>query len=146
LSERLLYVVDASIVVRWCLNTPPYAEAARRIRIDYEEDRIDLVAPDNLRYEVGGAIHLSVVARYVTASQGDERFASFLGWQIPTVDMADLLLPAYRLSIRLGCSFYDAVYLALAEARQLPFLHVDQRLRNALGNRFPLVRWVEDYR
>jgi predicted nucleic acid-binding protein len=145
LSDRPHYVIDASVVARWCLFSPPYVDHALKVLDDYQEARIDLIAPDNLRYEVGGAIHQAVIARYLQASQGEEQFRVFLGWQIPTVDMAQLLLSAYRLSIRLGCSFYDAVYLVLSEAKSLPFIFADRRLRNALGNRFPLALWIEDY-
>lgn len=57
-----------------------------------------------------------------------------------------LILPAYRLARRFGCSYYDAIYLALAEATALPFLHADDKLRRNLGTRFPLSLWIEDYR
>src|SRR5205814_1432340 len=64
LSERPLYIVDASVVSRWYLLNPPYVEDSLKIRRDYDNDRISLVAPANLRYEVEGAIRHSISSRF----------------------------------------------------------------------------------
>lgn len=45
----------------------------------------------------------------------------------------------------MGVPNYDGVYLALAQATHAPLLHADKKLRNALGNRFPYARWIEEY-
>ena len=144
--ERPLYVVDASIIVRRYLNSPPHVDLARQVREDYLANRIAVLAAENLRAEVGGAIHQAVVSRSIRAPDGETRYRSFLNLGISTVETENLYLPAYRLSIRLGCSFYDAIYLALGEARNVSIIHADNRLRHALGTRFPLERWIEDYR
>src|SRR5438270_8106140 len=60
--ERPLYLVDASIVVRWYLNSPPHVDLARQVRDDYLANRIAVLAPENIRAEVGGAIHQAIVA------------------------------------------------------------------------------------
>ena len=140
-----LYVVDASIVARWYLPSPPYLELARQIRTDYETNRIDLTAPDNLRLEIGGALRQAMRARFIRSEDSEVWYNEFLDWNLPLVETTELLRPAYRLSLRYGCSFYDAIYLALAQQEAIPFLHADQRLLNALGDRFPFERWIEDY-
>jgi predicted nucleic acid-binding protein len=46
---------------------------------------------------------------------------------------------------RYDCSYYDGLYLALAEAARCPFVYADQRLRNTLAGRCPRAMWIEDY-
>lgn len=145
MSERLLFIVDASIVGRWYLRNEPFVEAALRIQDDYLNQRIALLAPDNLRYEVAGAIRQAVNQRQIRASDGEHYIRRVLQWDIPLVDGEELILPAYQLSIRLGCSFYDAIYLTLGESRGIPVVHADRRLHTALAGRFPLETWIEDY-
>jgi predicted nucleic acid-binding protein len=140
-----LFVVDASVVARWYLPSPPHLDLAHQVRTDYEADRIGLTAPDNLRVEVGGAFHQAMRAHFIQSEDSERWYYHFLDWEIPMVETAELLRPAYRLSLDFGCSFYDAIYLALSRQEDLPFLHADQRLHNALGGRFPQERWIQDY-
>src|SRR5262249_44367450 len=136
---------DTSVVARWHLNNPPYVASSLAVRDDYVAGRINLIGPDNLAVEVVGAIHHAVNARYISAAVGERHVEQFWRWKIALVDTKPLTLPAYRLSIRLGCSFYDAIYLFLAESRDLPFVHADRNLKNALNGRFSQEVWVEDY-
>jgi predicted nucleic acid-binding protein len=50
---------------------------------------------------------------------------------------------ALRLARRLGLrSTYDAHYLALADDLDCEFWTADERLYNAVRERFPLIRWL----
>ena len=42
--------------------------------------------------------------------------------------MSALVFPAWRIATSLGITVYDACYVALAEARCVPFLTADARL------------------
>jgi predicted nucleic acid-binding protein len=141
-----VYVADTSVVARWHLNNPPHVESSLAVRDDYIAGRVNLIGPDNLAVEVVGAIRQAVNARYISATVGERHVEQFWHWNIALLDTKPLILPAYRLSIRLGCSFYDAIYLVLAESRNLPFIHADRNLKNALNGRFPQEQWIEDYR
>ncbi len=143
--ERPLYVADASVVVRWYLLNPPFLTQALRVREDYQEQRISLIAPDNLLYELGGAIHQAVIRRFLSAEDGIQRYRSFDEQPIPLIGAGQLAVPAFELSLRFGCSFYDSIYLALAQTRNIPLIHADGNLRRALGGRFPFELWIEDY-
>jgi predicted nucleic acid-binding protein len=146
MPDRPLYVVDASVVARWYLSNPPYIDLARQVRDDYAADRIALTAPDNLAVEVGGAIHQAVAGRAIRANEGAIRYRQFLDFAIPTVLASGLLFTAFQQSVRYGCSFYDAIYLVLAESERVRFLHADHRLHATLDGRFDLELWIEDYR
>ncbi len=138
-------VIDASIVVRWQLTDEAEFGAAKLVRDDFIEGRIALVAPEHIRYEVPSAIRNAYRTRRVTADQGARAIQLFLGLRLPTVGDDALLHMAFEIALRFGCSYYDALYLALAESLNVPFVHADNRLRNGLGDRFPLALWVGDY-
>ena len=146
MTERPIYVIDSSIVTRWYLRNEPFLVAASRTQDDYQNQTISLIAPNNLRFEVSGAIRQAINQRYIRASDGEGYIQRVLEWDFPLIDADVLILPAYRLSVRLGCSFYDAMYLSLGEYRDMPVIHADRNLHKALAGRFPLEVWIEDYR
>ena len=144
--ERPSAVVDASVAGRWYVNNPPFVHAARRVQADSDEGKISLVAPENLLHEVTGVIHQAVFARRLNAQRGSEQLERFLGCDITVIETNDLVLPAWELSLRYGCSYYDAIYLEIARRQNCPFIHADGNLRRALAGRFPLEVWIEEYR
>ena len=145
MAERRAAVVDASVVSRWFVSNPPFLEATSRVRFDFEEGNISLVAPDNLIHEVTGAIHQAVFARRLRAIQASEQVERLLELDVTLVESASLVAPAFQLSLRYGCSYYDALYLEIARRQNYPMLHADGNLRRALDGRFPLELWIEDY-
>ena len=92
--DKPLFVVDASIAARWYLPSPPYVDHARQVRADYEEGKIDLTAPDNLRIEVGGALHQAMRAGFIRGEDSETWYNDFLAWNIPCVESLDLLRSA----------------------------------------------------
>jgi predicted nucleic acid-binding protein len=145
LAERE-YVVDASVAGRWYINNPPYVQESRRVKTDFDEDKIAVLAPENLLHELTSVIHQAVFARRLNARQGREQLERFMAREITWFETNDLVLPAWDLSIRYGCSYYDAIYLEIARRYDCPFVHADGNLRRALNGRFPLEVWIEDYR
>jgi predicted nucleic acid-binding protein len=146
LAESQPLVADASVVSRWFVSNPPFLEETARVRSDFEAGRISLVAPENLLHEVAGAIHQAIFAHRLSAQRGTEQLERFLGLDVTLVESADLVLPAFALSIRYGCSYDDATYLEIARRQNYRMLHADGSLRRALAGRFPLELWIEDYR
>jgi len=140
------FVVDASIAVKWHLRDEQDAETAIQVLTDYRDGRISLVPPEQIRYEVPSAIRNALRTRRMTADAGAMAVADFLSWNIPTVTDNALTLNGYRLVIRFGCSFYDGLYVALAERANASLVHAGNRLRNAIGGTFPLEMWMDDYR
>lgn len=81
----------------------------------------------------------------ITAAFGDSFITDFLTSGIAFVDAGPFLNNAYRLSLRLNTSLYDALYLALAEFYGGFVISDDRRFRRALGGSHPRVVWLEDY-
>jgi predicted nucleic acid-binding protein len=134
------------VVSRWFLSNPPFVEESARVRSDFEEGRISLVAPENLLHEVAGALHQAVFGRRIRARQAAEQLERFLGLDVTLVESVDLIHPAFDLSVQYGCSYYDAIYLEIARRQAIPLVHADGNLRRALSGRFPMELWIEAYR
>lgn len=150
LADTPNYVLDATVATKWHLSDEEHVDRARQVRLDFEADRIGLVAPTQLQFEVAAAILKAT--RHPERPQrlapqiGGRALEVFQSWNIRYVPGEPLVARAYRLAIQYGCSYYDAIYVALAQATGIPLLHADSKLRRALGNRFPLAVWIEDYR
>jgi predicted nucleic acid-binding protein len=120
-----LIVVDASAIVDLVLGT---AEGA------LVEERLDqaggiLHAPHLLDVEVMQAIRRCERHRVVPASRALEALRSFSELPIRRHEHALLLPRVWELRTRLTA--YDAIYVALAEALELPLLTRDKRLARA---------------
>lgn len=139
------YVVDASVAVKWHLRDEEDTHAADGVLTDFREGRIRLLAPDHIRYEVPNAIRTAVRTGRLTPDQGATAVTDFLAWRLRTVGNDALIQAAYDQSLRLGCAFYDGLYLALAERGACPLVYADHRLRNTLGAGFTGALWVGDY-
>lgn len=139
------FVVDASVAVKWHLDDEDYVQQALSLLVEYREGRTDLLAPDHIRYEVPNAIKVASRAGRVTFQEGRAAIGLFLAWGITMAGTDDLILAAYDLSERLGCSLYDGLYLALAEAANCPLVYADRALRRRIEGVFPLAMWIGDY-
>lgn len=148
MAEIPRFIVDASIVTKWHLRDENLVQETLTVNNDLLADRVELLAPSAMRHEVVRAI-LNAARNpqrpQITREGGRLALEAFLGWPIAYVP-DDLLIPhAYGLAERLGVSYFDSLYLALVEETATPFIHADQKLRRALGQRFPLALWIEDY-
>jgi predicted nucleic acid-binding protein len=139
-------VLDASVATKWHLRDEAYSERARAVRIDFEEGRVQLAAPDHIRYEVANALRVAAVRGRISEIEGRTAVREFLSWGIRTVRTDELILAAYDASVTFGCALYDGLYLALALATKSPLIYADDALRRRLGGSFPLALWIGDYR
>ena len=145
MADRPCLVVDASVAVKWHLSDEEFAEVAVAVLADFREDRVNLLAPDHIRYEVANAIRVAARRGRLTPRQGREALEQFLSWGLWTVATDQLFLAAYDTSERLGCALYDGLYLALAESADCPLIYADRVLRNHIRDQFPLALWIGDY-
>lgn len=144
-SNLPLFVVDASVAVKWSLRDEADIEIADRVLDDYRQGRIALVAPNHIRYEVPSAIRNAVRKGRETPQAGKLAVARLLALAIPIVDDDLLIQASFDQALRFGCSLYDGLYVALAENIGCPLIHADGRLRNAMGTGFPQALWLTDY-
>ena len=134
-------VVDASIAVKWAVTEPGSHEARRLLGADEH-----LVVPDLFFVELASVLWKRARRGDLSA---DEARAALGELNRVTVEVqpAQPLVPlAFEIALRLGCSVYDALYLATAVSRDCRLVTADRRLctlaaANALGAH---VLWVGD--
>jgi predicted nucleic acid-binding protein len=105
-----LIVLDASVVVDLLLDTDAQAKAIARIVL--ENDR-RLCAPHLLDAEVGQVLRRFVRARAITPARAEQALMDLSDLSIIRYSHLPLLPLAFSLSPNV--TFYDALYLALAE-------------------------------
>jgi predicted nucleic acid-binding protein len=118
-------VVDASVLVEFLANRK-HAELVEE-RLDAEEHT--LWAPHLVDAEVGHALR-----RYVRLGELDADFAGGRLWRVdelPIERVEHELLVHVAWALRDKISFYDALYVALAQMLDEPLLTLDARLARA---------------
>jgi len=133
-------VVDASVAIKW-YSIEQHTDKALAMREDYARQKIDLVAPYLLLYEVGNAL------RYNTDfGLEDVRSAlrDLLAMQI-NFRMLDerMCEDAVELAYMLGLTFYDVSYVVLSRVEKCPLYTADNRLLSKAGDE--MVTHLEDY-
>ncbi|MEB3787471.1 MAG: type II toxin-antitoxin system VapC family toxin [Desulfurococcales archaeon] len=124
-------VLDASVVIKWVINDK-YTEHALRLRDDHLDGRVDVYAPDLLLAEVGSALRKYVIHGILNKSQAEEALKLIIqsGIKITSAyeNNGSMLLDAMNLSLELGVTYYDALYLALARMINAPFYTANEKL------------------
>jgi predicted nucleic acid-binding protein len=137
-------VIDASVVLKWYLADEQYSEEALGLLEKYVSDRLDILAPSLLDYEVVNG--LVVASRRGRIEEGQlltavDGFVS-LGIKLKNLSMfSPRVLHYCKVYNR---SVYDASYLALAEDEGIPFITLDQGIYNAVRKNLQWVKWLGD--
>jgi predicted nucleic acid-binding protein len=121
-------VVDASVLVEF-LTGGEHGRAAQRA-IGRERW---CWAPALVDAEVGNALRRQVRAKEISARQAGAALEDFLEMRLQRVPHRNLVDRAWQL--RDNVSFYDALYVALAEGLGAPLLTLDEKLARAPGLR-----------
>lgn len=120
-------VLDASVLVEVLTDSELGRRASRRL------DEIDgwLWAPAVIDAEVGHALRAGVRRREIGRSLAEEALEDLMAMRLERVSHRFLAERSWEL--RDNLSFYDGLYVALAEALDAPLLTFDARLANAPG-------------
>jgi predicted nucleic acid-binding protein len=135
-------VVDASAILAAYLPDEPCRPAALELLNAYTQDQIKLFAPSLLIYEIGHALLRAARAGRITLDDALEAGGHIADLQIPLTTISRNLI---KLAWDYQRSAYDAAYLALAQKEGVELITGDKRLYNAVKDRLPWVKWVENY-
>jgi predicted nucleic acid-binding protein len=115
------------------------AQAHALLDVDHE-----LIAPDIIQIETTNTLLKKVRRREMAADDARNAIAAFPGYlQIkPSLAVFDA---AVELALSQGCTFYDALYVALAVDERCLLVTADRRLVNGLQRAFgPMLVWLGD--
>jgi predicted nucleic acid-binding protein len=135
-------VIDASVVLKWYLSDEGHGEEALDLLKRYISDDLEIVAPALLEYEV---INGLMVARKRGRIREEVILSAIEGFV--NLGLRFVGLSGHHPRIVYYCkafnrSAYDASYLALAEAQQVPFITADENLYNAVKKDLDWVKWI----
>jgi predicted nucleic acid-binding protein len=115
------FVVDASVAIKWFVDEPDSAQAARLLRHP-------LAAPDLLAPECANILWKKVARAELSPEEAEVIALALEGAAITIHPTRRHLAAAMRMACELGCPAYDCFYLALAQELQQPLVTADLRL------------------
>ena len=128
-----VFVVDASVVVKWFVPEI-HSDTARRLLVLPHE----YVAPDLLFAETASTIWKKIRREELTAEEGRQLVADIGRIGIEAVSCRALAEDAHALANATGRTVYDSMYVALAVRLGTRAITADDRLEAAL-KRIPAV-------
>ena len=120
-------VLDASVLVDFLVESDRGQAVGKRL----EEESGWLWAPAVIDAEVGHALRSEVHRRRISKRVAEQALEELMAMQLERVSHRFLAERAWEL--RDNLSFYDGLYVALAEALDAPLLTSDARLARAPG-------------
>ncbi len=140
-------VVDASVAAKWHLEDEDHVAEATLVLERFARGELELLAPSQIRYEVPSTFTTATLGSNPRLTVQEARLAieEFLSLAIIVVDDDQLILSAFDLSKQYNCAIYDALYLALSQRLNIPFITADNRLYQRISH-LPQVIWIADYR
>ncbi len=118
-------VVDTSVVVKWFIDEM-YSENARKIRDEYVNGTVDLVAPELMPFEVLNAL------RYSGLFEKDElimvaKSLELYGFELYPLS-GNLAENTVKIAVEKDVTIYDAAYVALAMELNTNLYTADEKL------------------
>lgn len=139
-------VIDASVALKWVFNDEEAVEAATTILQHIERGDLQAHVPDLFAYEVSNALWAAARQERLSLEETAEALQAFRLLQFVWHPLFALWDSAFAIATQYDRSFYDSVYVALAQHLRFPFFTGDRRLYNALRGRVEGVHWIGDYR
>jgi predicted nucleic acid-binding protein len=124
-----VFVVDASVVVKWFVPEI-HSDAARRLLAMAHE----YVAPDLLFSETANTIWKKIRRNELTAEEGYQLVVDIGKIAVETVSCRALAEDAHALANATGRTVYESIYVALAIRLNTRAITADDRLEAALKN------------
>jgi predicted nucleic acid-binding protein len=136
-------VVDSNILIAFGLSDEPLHTQANQTLAAWKAAGTPLAAPRLFRSEITAVVRKVVYQQRITHEQGREMLARLLLYPVDFHEDDALLKSAYELADEFNRPrAYDAQYLALAKRLSCEFWTADERMFNAVKDRFPDIRWL----
>ncbi len=118
-------VADASVIARWYVKEDSFRKALE-VRKDYEQNRLSLVEPSLLPYEIFNALRYSPE---LGIEDVENSVRSIIDMQLDLREMdrdwADLCIDS---AYKYGVSVYDSSYFTLAQKLKLKLITADDKM------------------
>jgi len=107
-------IVDSSVIIKWLSeDRENNLENADRILSDAQTGKVELVAPELAKYEVGNVLLFS---KKLSSEQATITLAEFFNLPITYIPESEKqAIETFTLAFDLGITYYDAAFLSLAK-------------------------------
>lgn len=142
------YVIDASTAFQWEVPEPDSATAIR-LRDAYHQGIHGLISPDIFPAEVGNALIVAERRGRIVPGQFAVRLAGILAFcpdlqdTRPLIPRTCAIIAGMTSGFRL--SFYDALYVALAEREGCELISGDNKLVRNMAADYPFIRSLSTF-
>ncbi len=131
------YVLDSCVALKWVLAEPD-SDKAVRVRDDFIQKNLELLAPDIFLVEIAHALARAERRGVIRPPEGIRRLQNFSN-SLPGLHPYIPLLPrAFALASAARIGVYDCLYVALAEREGCELLTADDKLVRTLQPSFPI--------
>ncbi len=134
-------VLDSSVMIKWFVAEPLSSES-RKLLDDYQAGKLLVLAPDLLNAEVANIVWKKHRFQGLARPDADQIIDAFRALEIAFIPNSVLLEDAFHIAIEHQRTVYDALYIALSQREQCPYITADERLVNAISKAFPNTLWV----
>lgn len=145
-DKPLKFVVDASTIVAAILIDEIFSKPAHILIEYYRLNKIEIIAPTLLSYEVTNAIRSSVLRKRVFQKDIVQLIKAYKGLKIPLFgpDEQHIISIATHANI----SIYDSTYLSLAIANNILLVTADKKLFNKLCSYSYInnILWIDNFK
>ena len=126
-------VLDTSVVIKWVRSGEEDREQALQLRKNYLEGELAIAIPDLLLYELANVLRFKPSA---VKENVRKVVNSFLDLGLAVIEPSPVVLhEAIELSFEYDVTFYDALFLAIAENLRYDFVTADQALYRQISQR-----------
>lgn len=124
----MIYVVDASVAIKWFVQ-----ESLHERALDLFDHTTRLLAPDFIAAEVTNAAWKKCIRGEITRQQAQTIAAGIGQFFFKLHPATELNEAALQIGLTLNHPIYDCLYIACAEANEGILVTDDQRLVKAVG-------------
>lgn len=120
-------IIDSSAILSHILPDESLSKKFTQIFKLYQQNKLDFIAPDLLKIEVGNTLKTAIIQKRLTLKLATQILNQFL--LMPINYIKDINHPAvFKLTITHNLTFYDAIYLHLSLTNQAPLITLDKKL------------------
>ncbi len=139
------WVVDASVVAKWYLRDEEGVKQADRLMDRFLDGHEYLTTPHITRYELADAVYRASRLGRIDEAAARVAVTGFDQLELTqALDDEEQLNASIRLAHRFGISFYDALYLALAEKLGLRMITADAAFYQRVAPEMSHVSLIQD--
>jgi predicted nucleic acid-binding protein len=127
-DKTSLYVIDSSALLPYFLPDEKLPFSIKSIINKFINNKVSLIAPNILRYEIGNALKSSVKQKRLDKIDAGKVYSSFLDFPIQYISLN--YHDTMEISLEYDLSYYDASYLYIAQKYHTQLLTLDKKLQN----------------